>query len=77
MAELSKVDQAQQVFDKMCAVLDAREWKYESFPEDLTIRFHSIGDDLPMEFIGTWEDYHEFEPVIDKAYEKFCKMNEK
>ena len=51
MAELSKVDQAQQVFDKMCAVLDAREWKYESFPEDLTIRFHSIGDDLPMEFI--------------------------
>ena len=24
--------------------------------------------DLPMEFIGTWEDYHEF----DEAYKEFC-----
>ncbi len=28
--------------------------------------------DLPMEFIGTWEDYHEFEHVLDDAYENFC-----
>lgn len=31
--------------------------------------------DMPMEFIGTWEDYHEFEPVIDKAYAEFCAAN--
>lgn len=29
--------------------------------------------DIPMEFIGTWEDYHEFEPLLDAAYQKFCK----
>lgn len=29
--------------------------------------------DLPMEFIGTWEEYYEFEHVIDKAYEDFLK----
>lgn len=27
--------------------------------------------DIPMEFIGNWEDYHSFEPVLDKAYETF------
>ena len=32
--------------------------------------------DLPMEFIGTWEDYHEFEHVIDEAYEAFCATKE-
>lgn len=31
--------------------------------------------DLPMEFIGTWEDYYEFEPIIDDAYKKFCEIN--
>lgn len=29
--------------------------------------------DLPMEFIGDWEDYHSFEKVIDKAYEEHCE----
>lgn len=29
--------------------------------------------DLPMEFIGTWEDYHEFEYILDNAYKNFCK----
>ncbi len=33
--------------------------------------------DLPMEFIGTWEDYHEFEHVIDRAYEAYCAANGK
>ncbi len=32
--------------------------------------------DLPMEFIGTWEDYHSFEYIIDKAYEEFCDAND-
>ena len=24
--------------------------------------------DLPLEFLGDWEDYHLFAPVIDQAY---------
>ncbi len=28
--------------------------------------------DLPMEFIGSWDDYHEFEEILDEAYENFC-----
>lgn len=30
--------------------------------------------DIPMEFIGTWEDYHNFEPVIDRKFEEFQKQ---
>lgn len=29
--------------------------------------------DLPMEFVGTWDDYHEFEHVIDEAYQNWLK----
>ena len=29
--------------------------------------------DLPLEFIGTWEDYHDFEPVLDEAYTQYKK----
>ena len=25
-------------------------------------------DDLPLEFLGSWEDYHLFAPIIDDAY---------
>ena len=25
-------------------------------------------DDLPLEFLGSWEDYHLFAPIIDEAY---------
>lgn len=28
---------------------------------------------VPLEFIGTWEDYHKFEHVIDKAYNNYLK----
>lgn len=27
--------------------------------------------DLPYEFIGTWEDYQTFAPMLEKAYKKF------
>ncbi len=30
-------------------------------------------NDLPMEFIGDWDDYHSYEPVVDEAYKKFCE----
>jgi len=31
--------------------------------------------DLPMEFVGSWEDYLRFEPLLDRAYEAFCAEN--
>lgn len=27
----------------------------------------------PLEFIGTWEDYHKFEHVIDRAYNNYLE----
>ena len=27
--------------------------------------------DLPLEFVGDWEDYLQFEPVLDQAYQDF------
>jgi len=31
--------------------------------------------DLPMEFVGSWEDYLRFEPLLDRAYEALCAEN--
>lgn len=28
--------------------------------------------DIPLEFIGTWEDYHSFEHILDEAYQNYC-----
>lgn len=30
-------------------------------------------NDLPLEFIGSWEDYLAFEPVLDRLYEKAAR----
>lgn len=51
MSESDKMQLSQEVYDNLCEALDRREWKYEKFPDDLTICFKSIGDDLPMDFI--------------------------
>lgn len=37
-------------------------------------------DDLPLEFIGSWEDYLAFEPTLDRLYKnvtKFDHLNKK
>lgn len=28
--------------------------------------------DLPLEFVGSWEDYLQFEPMLDGAYQALC-----
>ena len=28
--------------------------------------------DPPLEFVGSWEDYLQFEPLVDKAYQAYC-----
>lgn len=29
--------------------------------------------DLPFEFVGSWEDYHAFAPILDNAYHRFLQ----
>ena len=52
-----------------------REYYWKSYFKDYCNWVINELCDLPMEFIGTWEDYHKFEHVIDKAYEEFCTIN--
>lgn len=52
-----------------------QEYYSESYFEDYCDWVINELCDLPMEFIGTWEDYHEFESVINEAYEKFFETN--
>ncbi|MDE6314546.1 MAG: hypothetical protein K2M46_13195 [Lachnospiraceae bacterium] len=54
-------------------ILPFVEKYYEDyFHEYVTWVIEDLGD-LPMEFIGTWEDYHQFEHILDEAYKEFCK----
>ena len=29
--------------------------------------------DLPLEFVGSWDDYHKFQHILDEAYASYCK----
>ncbi len=43
--------QAVQLYDKMCAYLESKKWKFRRNDEELVIDFSVEGDDLPMDFI--------------------------
>ena len=45
-----KMLRAQQVYQTICAALDARNWKYRKDPKELEVYFGVNGEDLPMEF---------------------------
>ena len=47
----TKEMRAKQVYETLCAALDARGWRYKKFEEDLVITFTVSGDDIPMEFV--------------------------
>lgn len=51
MADEKKLEQAKKVYATMRAALDEREWRYDSFEDDLVVRFDVSGDDIPMQFI--------------------------
>lgn len=40
---------SREIFEKICSVLDARNWHYKVFKEKLTISCGARGDDLPMD----------------------------
>lgn len=51
---------------------------YENhYLEEYTEWVTEVLHDVPMEFVGTWEDYHRFEHVIDKAYEEYNNRRKK
>ena len=51
MSEELNMKQAQNVYETVCATLDARDWKYTRHDEDLAITCGVRGDDLPMDLV--------------------------
>ena len=51
MSEEKELKQAQTVYKALCEMLNERDWHYEKFEEDLTIKCGAQGEDLPMEII--------------------------
>ncbi len=49
MADQGKIKQAQATFQTLCNMLDSINWNYEKDEEELKIRTHARGDDLPMD----------------------------
>lgn len=41
---------------------------YEQYIHEYNVWVVNELCDLPLEFVGTWEDYHQFEYIIDEAY---------
>ena len=51
MSEDKNLKQAQAVYKALCEMLEDRDWHYEKFEEDLTIKCGAQGEDLPMEIV--------------------------
>lgn len=51
MIDAKKVQNAQKVFNTLCAMMDEKKLKYEKHEEDFVIDFIMGGDDLPMQMI--------------------------
>ena len=51
MADVRDLKKTKEVYDKLCKMLDNRDWKYKRDDDELTISFGVSGDDLPMGFV--------------------------
>lgn len=51
MADSIKHERALQVYDTVCAALDARAWKYDRNDEQLIVRFGVCTKDLPVHYV--------------------------
>lgn len=49
----------------------AAEYYENSYMRDYSDWVFDELNELPLEFIGSWDDYHKFEHIIDRAYETF------
>ncbi len=45
------IQQAKQVFDDLCAAIEARDWKYTKEEDKLMVHFGVRGEDIPMHFL--------------------------
>lgn len=47
-----KMIRANEVYEKLCAAIEARDWTYEKKEEDLVVVVFSVrGEDIPMHFV--------------------------
>ncbi len=60
MADNTKMEQAQQMYLKICRVLDNQDWKYVKNDQELTVRFGARGKDLEMVFMMRVQQDKEF-----------------
>ena len=51
MEEEKNLQQAMNVYESLCSMLDEREWHCQKDPEKLRVKCSARGDDLPMEII--------------------------
>lgn len=51
MADANKLKNSTNVYNSLCAMLDARNIRYVKHPEDLSVTFTMQGEDIPMNFI--------------------------
>lgn len=50
MAEANQLKTAKTIYTQLCKALDARNWKYDKYEEELAVHFMVKGEDIPMEF---------------------------
>lgn len=50
MTNEKEIKTAKVIYEQLCRVLDAKQWKYDRHDEDLVIYFAVKGEDIPMEF---------------------------
>lgn len=50
MAEVN-LAKAKETYEMLCKMLDNRDWHYDKFENDLTVKSGVKGDDFPIEFI--------------------------
>ena len=52
MASEHDMKLTQTIYNQICAVMDARGWKYDKHEQDNVVHFTVVGEDIPMEFIA-------------------------
>ena len=66
---------AQQVYQTVCAALEARDWKYKKEEADLLVRSGVRGDDLPIEFVIAVDEERQLIRVLSPLPFKMSEDN--
>ena len=60
------------IYNQICAVIDARGWKYDKHEEDNAVHFTVVGEDIPMEFIAHVDVERQLVRLISQLPFKFA-----